>query len=123
MNATKLRDTTNDQLVERFVEIAVQQNEALLRDEIAKFNKLFSQMNAVDQELRSRSGDQRRLLLRLYDHPNVQVRLKAAKRTLAIAPDDARAVLESIASSRKFPQAGEAGMSRANLDSGVFKPR
>jgi hypothetical protein len=122
MNATKLRDMTNDQLVGRFVEIAVQQDEALLRDEIAKFNKLFSQMNAVDQELRSRSGDQRRLLLRLYDHPNVQVRLKAAKRTLAIAPDDARAVLESIASSRKFPQAGEAGMSLVNLDSGVFKP-
>jgi hypothetical protein len=122
MNATKLRDMTNDQLVGRFVEIAVQQDEALLRDEIAKFNKLFAQMNAVDQELRSRSGDQRRLLLRLYDHPNVQVRLKAAKRTLAIAPDDARAVLESIASSRKFPQAGEAGMSLVNLDSGVFKP-
>lgn len=111
MNATKLPDMTNDQLVERFVEIAVQQEEALLRDEIAKFNKLFSQMNAVDQELRSRPGDQRRLLLRLYDHPNVQVRLKAAKRTVAIAPDDARAVLESIASSRKFPQAGEAGLS------------
>lgn len=123
MNATKLPDMTNDQLVERFVEIAVQQEEALLRDEIAKFNKLFSQMNAVDQELRSRPGDQRRLLLRLYDHPNVQVRLKAAKKTVAIAPDDARAVLESIASSRKFPRAGEAGLSLVNLDSGVFKPR
>ena len=42
MSATKLRDMTNDQLVERFVEIAVEQEKALLRDEIAKFNKLFS---------------------------------------------------------------------------------
>jgi len=123
MNTTKLRDMTSDQLVERFVEIAVEQEKAFLRDEIAKLNKLFSQMNAVDQELRSRPGDQRRLLLRLYDHPNTQVRLKAAKRTLAIAPDDAREVLEAIAGSRKFPEAGEAGMSLANLDSGIFTPR
>lgn len=57
MNMTKLRDMTNDQLVERFVEIAVQQDEALLRDEIAKFNKLFSQMNAVDQEGTSNNDD------------------------------------------------------------------
>jgi hypothetical protein len=123
MNTTKLRDMTSDQLVERFVEIAVEQEKALLRDEIAKLNKLFSQMNAVDQELRSRTGDQRRLLLRLYDHPNTQVRLKAAKRTLAIAPHHAREVLEAIAGSRKFPEAGEAGMSLANLDSGIFTPR
>jgi hypothetical protein len=57
------------------------------------------------------------------DHPNVQVRLKAAKRTLAIATGDARDVLEAIANSRKFPQMGEAGMSLANLDSGLFEPR
>jgi hypothetical protein len=111
-----------EQLVDRFAEIAAQQDEALLRDEIAKFNKLFEQMNLVEQELKARPGDQRRKLLRLYDHPNAQVRLKAAKRTLAVAPRDARRVLESIANSKKFPQAGEAGMSLINLERGIYKP-
>lgn len=113
---------TEEQLVECFAEIALQEDIALLNNEIAKFNKLFEQMDLVEQELKGRHGDQRRSLLRLYDHPNAQVRLKAAKRTLAVAPQDARQMLESIASSRKFPQAGEAGMTLINLDRGVFKP-
>ena len=31
-------------------------------------------------------------------------------------------MLETIAESREFPQAGEAGMSIDNLDAGIFKP-
>jgi hypothetical protein len=31
-------------------------------------------------------------------------------------------MLELIADSREYPQAGEAGMTIDNLDSGVFKP-
>ncbi|MGH6840677.1 MAG: DUF2019 domain-containing protein, partial [Methylocella sp.] len=61
-------------------------------------------------------------LLRLFDHPNMQVRLKAAKRTLGVAPEEARQVIESISESNWFPQAGEAGMTLSNLDSGFFKP-
>ncbi len=52
----------------------------------------------------------------------MQVRLQAAKWSLGIAPEAARAVIESISGSNWFPQAGEAGLTLANLDSGVFKP-
>jgi hypothetical protein len=31
-------------------------------------------------------------------------------------------MLELIASSRKYPQAGDAGMSLSNLERGIFKP-
>jgi hypothetical protein len=48
--------------------------------------------------------------------------LKAAKNSLAVAPEEARRVIQSIADSREQPQAGEAGMSLWNLDRGVFKP-
>jgi hypothetical protein len=123
MKKIQPRDLTNEQLVAQFEAIALQQDEALLQDELAKFNRLFAQMNAVELELKSRPGDQRRLLLRLYDHPNAQVRLKAAKRTLAIAPEQARRMLEVIADSGRYPQAGEAGMSLANLERGIFKPK
>ena len=113
---------TVDELVERFVAITLDQDRALLNDQLAKFNQLFKQMEAVKAELKGRPGDQRRALLGLFNHPNAQFRLKAAKATLAIAPETARRMLEKIANSHEFPQAGEAGMSLWNLDRGVFKP-
>lgn len=76
----------------------------------------------VANELKRREGDERSALLRLFGHPNMQVRLQAAKKTLAVAPVEARAQLEAIAASKWFPQAGDAGMSLWNLDNGVFKP-
>jgi Domain of unknown function (DUF2019) len=122
MKRAKLQDMTVDQLVERFTAIALEQDKALLRNEYAKFNRLFEQMEEVKRELKERDGDQRRALLRLYDHPNAQVRLKAVKATLAVAPERARRMLEIIAESRVYPQAGEAGMSIDNLERGIFKP-
>ena len=122
MKGAKLQDMTVDQLVERFTAIALDQDRALLRNEYAKFNRLFKQMEEVKGELKARDGDQRQALLRLYDHPNAQVRLKAVKATLAVAPERARRMLEIIAESHEFPQAGEAGMSIDNLERGIFKP-
>jgi len=87
-----------------------------------KFNRLFSEVNDVDQELRRRGLEARLALTRIYDHPNMQVRLKAAKRTLAVAPAAARKVIQANYDSKRYPQAGEAGMSLCNLDRGVFKP-
>jgi hypothetical protein len=76
----------------------------------------------VEEELKARDGDQRRALLDLYDHPNAQVRLNAAKATLAVAPESARRMLQTMADSREFPQAGDAGMTLDSLDRGIFKP-
>lgn len=79
-------------------------------------------MRLVETELKRRPPDQRRALLALYDHPNAQVRLAAAKSTLAVAPAAAREMLQIIADSGEFPQAGDAGMSLVNLERGIFKP-
>ncbi len=109
-------------LVQRFAVITREQDMVLLEGRIAKFNKLFEDMKKIHDELKNRSGDQRRALMQLYDFPNMQVRLQAAKLTLAVAPIEARAQLEAIAASKWFPQAGDAGMSLFNLDNGIFKP-
>lgn len=122
MKPVGLEKLTVDQLVERFAEIGVVQDQALLYDEHKKFNHLFNQMNDVDQELRRRGLEARLALLKLFDHPNMQVRLKAAKRTLGVAPEKARHVIEEIKKSQSFPQALEAGMTLRNLEAGVFKP-
>ena len=122
MKRMNLVDMTVDQLVERFEAIALAQDDALMDRDNARFSRLFRQMEDVKTELRSRSGDQRRALTALYDHPNPQVRLKAAKATLAVEPQAARRLVEAIAESHEFPQAGDAGMTLLALDRGTFKP-
>ncbi len=85
MKRLNLETMTVHQLVERFVEVTLAQDDALLDVELSKFKRLFGEMRAILEELKSRPGDQRTALVRLYDYPNFQVRLKAAKNTLAVA--------------------------------------
>lgn len=120
MKPAKLDTLTPDQLVALFAEIGIAQDKA--EDDNAKYNRLFRQMKAVEDELKSRPGDQRRALLSLYDYPNMQVRLMAAKATLKVAPKEARRMVEAIADSNWFPQAGDAGMCLSMLDQGKFEP-
>jgi hypothetical protein len=122
MKRTKPKEMSVDQLVERFAAVCVEQDRALLYSDIKKFNQLYDQMASIRDELKRRAGDQRSALLALYDHPNPQVQLQAARASLAVAPETGRLLIEKIASSRKFPQAGDAGMTLFNLDRGVFKP-
>ncbi len=117
-----LQDSPSEQLVDGFAQLAVAQDTALLASDVGKYNRLYDQMIAIEKELKGRPGDERRKLSRLYDHENAQVRLMAAEATLAVYPHPARILLEKIAASRKFPQAGYAGMTLRGLDQGDFKP-
>jgi hypothetical protein len=117
-----VKEFTVEELVEQFVAIALAQDTALDMNEIGKFNRLFRKMDAVKLELKSRPGDQRRALIPLYNHPNAQVRLKAAKSTLALAPEAARQTMQKIIAGREFPQALDAGMLIRSLDRGEYKP-
>jgi hypothetical protein len=83
---------------------------------------LFRKIEAIEQELKDRPGDQRRSLTDLFTHANTQVRMKAAEVTLALEPARARSLLKSIASSKQFPQAGHAGMTLSALHHGIFPP-
>lgn len=122
MTRLTLREMSVEQLVDRFATLALAQDEADLDSDIERYNRAFREMMAVQDELKKRTGDQRRALLRLYKHPNAQVRLMAAKITLAVAPQEARRLLQEIADSTEYPQAGDAGMSLINLERGIFKP-
>lgn len=122
MRNVQLASLSVDQLVGRFAEIGVEQDKALQEGQIAKFNRLFRLMGNVSTELRGRDSDQRRALMALYSYPNMQVRLKAAIHTLAVAPHEARHLIEEIAATHWYPQAGDAGMRLDALESGIFKP-
>jgi Domain of unknown function (DUF2019) len=122
MKQVSMSEMSANELVDLFAQIVVAQDEALLGGKYTRFNRLFGRMMDVANELKSRVGDQRLELLRLFKYPNMQVRLQAAKLTLAVAPVEARAQLQAIADTNWFPQAGDAGMSLSNLENGYFKP-
>jgi hypothetical protein len=122
MKTIVLADAVTSQLVARFVELNLALDAAEQRGENAKYNRLFEQMMDVVNELKARAGDQRIHLVPLHRHPNIQVRMQAAKLTLAVAPDAARAVLQSIFDSGWQPQSLSAGMCLLRLDRGEFKP-
>ena len=123
MKRVNLPDMSIDQLVERFAALALEQDRALLGENIKRVNQLYDALEDVEGELKQRDGDQRRALLRLYDHPNPQVRVKAVKATLAVEPSTARRMLQVIADSREYPQTAEAGSSIRYLKEGIYKPK
>jgi hypothetical protein len=122
MNNSALRNILTAQLVARFVQIGIKQDQALFDDKIGVFSQLYKEKAAIVSELKAREGDQRRALIELYSHPNLQVQLNAATATLAIDPAGARRVLEAIEASRMPDHALRAGMTLSALDDGTFKP-
>ncbi len=122
MRMKAITGMTTSELVENFAEIAIAQDEAERHGQIAKYNRLFKQMMSIEGELKNRNGDQRRELTRLFDHPNLHVRVQAAMLTLAVTPLEARVQLEMLAASDRLPYSADAGMCLWNLDRGVFKP-
>jgi len=122
MSQLTLETLTVTELVSRFASLGIEEDEAYWKDQVAKRNRLRLQRFEIGKELKKRPGDQRRALLSLYDHPNLEVRLLAAKMTLAVEPQKARQLIEAIAASHRFPQAGDAGMCLSMLDRGIFVP-
>ncbi|MDP3255693.1 DUF2019 domain-containing protein, partial [Bosea sp. (in: a-proteobacteria)] len=88
----------------------------------AAFNRRYDRIQAIEDELKSRPGDQRRILMKLFGHPNMQVRLTAARANLAVDYPAARSEIQDIADSKWGPQCLDAGMTLINLDNGIYRP-
>lgn len=133
MNDHNLDKMSVQELVELFAKIGVAQGEAIEESVIPpddpsyqiaqdKFEKLFREMASIDRELCRRGKTARLALTQLYEHPDMQVKLKAAIHTLGVAPKEARQVLQWIRDSGWPNQSLDAGMTIRNLDDGTFKP-
>lgn len=81
MGGSDVRKLSSEELVEKFVDIALRQGAANTALDTRTYNRLFDQESRIVRELRARPGDHRRMLLALYHHPNFQVRLNAVRRT------------------------------------------
>jgi hypothetical protein len=108
MSPADLASLSTDALLRRFEALCIQQYDALDRNEIAAFNRRYDKIQAIEDELQSRPGDQRRVLMQLFGHPNMHY--AAARRQL-----------EAIVEEQWFPQAGDAGMTLYFLDTGEAK--
>jgi hypothetical protein len=108
------------ELVARFLSIGLAQYDAAYVVDTRKYNRLFARMRDILSELKRRDGDQRRALLPLLDHPNVQVRMMTAHAVLPISPVLARKAFESVRDSGLFPQAADAAGTLGALDDGTY---
>jgi hypothetical protein len=122
MKKASPRDLGTADLVADFVRVGIDQDDALSDRDYGRMKRLVMRQWDLEEELERRPGDQRSSLVTLHDHPNMQVRMNAAKATLAIEPAKSRLVLQEIVDSKHFPQAGHAGMTLSTIDRGIFKP-
>lgn len=97
------------------------QDKELRSFRLHKRPELLHRIIGMADELRKRGPDARFALTRLYDHPCMQVRLKAARYTLGVAPLPARQILEKIANFGHMPQAAEARATLRHIDEGTFE--
>lgn len=122
MSSASLKSLSTADLMLLFEKLCIEQYNSLERDEIAAFNRRYDRIQAIQDELKSRPGDQRRVLMRLFGHPNMQVRLTAAHASLTIDYLAARGELQAIADSKWYPQAADASMALDHLDTGFYRP-
>jgi len=87
--------------------------------ETAEYNRLYRENARLLRELKARPDDGRHDLFPLYDHPNIQVWLNVARWTYALDMARARLALANIRDSRRYPYAGDAGMTLALIDEGI----
>jgi Domain of unknown function (DUF2019) len=122
MNQHSISIFSESDLVQSFISIAIQQDDALKDDNTALYNKLFKDMELVKTELKQRSSDKRSLLLPLLLHSNAQVRLKSAIATLAVDRTSALKALQRISDQSEYPQAAYARDMLGALAEGRYVP-
>lgn len=117
MKKTDYSEMTIDGLLKCFEKACLEQYDTYITDDIRKFNAKFEILLSIADDLKARSPDARRSLLRLLSNNNRQVRLQAAKCVYPVAREEAKKCLQDLAAAR-FPddQSLSAGMCLYRLE-------
>ena len=116
-----ISDLTTEELVVLFIDLSLEMKRADDWMENGAYNRAYDKQRKVTVELRERSGDERRALLPLLAHPNIQVRLDAATATLALSPAATEA-MQGIASLGYCWQAIRARDMLQAIEKGTWTP-
>ena len=123
MTRANVSSLTQEHLLERFLSIALEQDQVETMDEPAsRYNRLFQLMEEVESELKSRPGDGRHALIEFFEHENAHVRLKAALATLALVPDAAKETLRALSDRNIPPESMDARSLLRALEKGRYVP-
>ena len=120
--AVDLRVTSTEDLVILYRDSCIAFSMDIDAERIAPLRRRFDAIMAIEAELKSRPGDQRRALLVLLGQGNLQARLMAATALLAIDRDAAIRDLQEIAGANWYPQAADAKLTLRNLAEGRYLP-
>lgn len=110
----ELRNLTAEQLVDRFMALAIDYDE---EESPPENDRLYWQLDNVKDELNAREGEVWRLLLPLYRHPDIRIRHRAAEATRDKLPELARDRLLAIDDVDWLPPEDYAGLF-ANVEGG-----
>lgn len=110
MSAKPVQIMSDEELVDAFADLAFQQHDTLETDDADRYNALCERMKPIEAELKLRGNASYARLERLLAHSNITVRLETARRLMKTTPAKARAVLQQIQKSGRFPHVGDAGM-------------
>lgn len=119
----KLDSLSIDELVRHFVLLSEQQYPFTLNDEGPKATGLIMRRSKINQELQRRGVAARMELTRLFTHPNIQVRLNAAKSSLGVTREAALHVLRQVAREDLGPFRLDARMTIALVEDGTVIPQ
>ena len=122
MRKIDLKTASMDELVGRFVALGVEQYEMELSGYGFRRNRAIRARFALEDELKSRGNDARRLLVQFYEHHNIQVQCNAASATLALFPEKARSKLDQIRRGGFEFTSLAAGMTLVNIEKGRYVP-
>ena len=95
----------------------------MLHDDNGRYNRLYDKMKEVERELKQCPGDQRTVLLPLFEHENLQVKLRAALATLAVASKASKAVLQWLSDRNRYPQAADVREILEAVNDGSYVPK
>lgn len=112
-----------DEPIARFLSPGIEEDEMEMAGYGARRNRAVRARFVVEDELKSRDNDSRRLLVRFYEHQNIQVQCNAASATLALFPEKARRKLEQIRRGEFGVTSLEAGMRLWAIDTGRYVPK
>lgn len=123
---------SDEQLADAFLDISIKEADATGLRDAHTVDKLIGQLRAIEDTLRARGLERRKVLVPLLSYSAAQgpfaedraaqVRLNAAKELLAVVPEQARATLEDLVDNGPGYQSGSAGMCLQMWQDGVFKP-
>lgn len=87
MTKFDLKRATVEELIERFLSLGIEQDKMEMEGFGSRANRAIRARLDVEDELKGRDSDARRLLVRFYEHQNIQVQCNAASATLALFPE------------------------------------